>query len=171
MLDLRAVPAARTAQSVGTLLRAVGESLNQRFSVCAVQGELSGFSRAASGHCYFTLKDAEGAPAALRCAMFRRAASLTNFAPADGQQVEVRGRLGVYEPRGELQFVVESMQRAGWEIASHGLKWIDYRDHAPEAERADIDAGRPSAARTPRARRRRTGPGRSPPPTGRLGTA
>ena len=45
--------------------------------------------------------------------MFRRAASLVDFAPADGQLVEVRGRIAVYEPRGELQFVVESMQRAG----------------------------------------------------------
>lgn len=49
----------------------------------------------------------------IRCAMFRRAASLMDFAPADGQLVEVRGRIAVYEPRGELQFVVESMQRAG----------------------------------------------------------
>ena len=49
----------------------------------------------------------------LRCAMFRRAASLLDFNPADGQQVEVRGRLAVYESRGELQLVVESLQRLG----------------------------------------------------------
>ena len=73
----------------------------------AVRGEISGFSRAASGHCYFALKDADGG-AALRCAMFRRAAGLLDFAPRDGELVEVRGRLAVYEPRGELQLVVES---------------------------------------------------------------
>jgi len=78
-----------------------------------VRGELSGFSRAASGHCYFTLKDADGAQAALRCAMFRRAAGLLDFAPRDGQQVELRGRLAVYEPRGELQFVAEAMRVLG----------------------------------------------------------
>jgi exodeoxyribonuclease VII large subunit len=49
----------------------------------------------------------------LRCAMFRRAATLVDFQPADGQQVELRGRLGVYEPRGELQMVVEALQRVG----------------------------------------------------------
>src|SRR5207344_1996313 len=75
--------------------------------------EISGFSRASSGHCYLSLKDAQGGAALIRCAMFRRAASLLDFAPADGQLVEVRGRLAVYEPRGELQFVIESMQRAG----------------------------------------------------------
>jgi exodeoxyribonuclease VII large subunit len=91
----------------------VADTLAARFPVCVVRGELSAFMRAASGHCYFSLKDAEGAAALLRCAMFRRAASLLDFAPADGQLVEIRGRLAVYEPRGELQFVVEGMQRAG----------------------------------------------------------
>ncbi len=75
-----------------------------------VQGEISGFSRAASGHCYFALKDESGQ---LRCAMFRRAAGLLDFAPRDGDQVEVRGRLAVYEPRGDLQLVVESLRRSG----------------------------------------------------------
>jgi exodeoxyribonuclease VII large subunit len=75
-----------------------------------VRGEISGFSRAASGHCYFSIKDATGQ---IRCAMFRRAASLMDFAPRDGELVEVRGRLGVYEARGDLQLIVESMERAG----------------------------------------------------------
>ena len=98
---------------VGALLLATGDILAARFGAVAVRGELSGFSRAASGHCYFALKDADGAPALLRCAMFRRAAVLVDFAPADGQQVELRGRLGIYESRGELQMVVESVQRLG----------------------------------------------------------
>jgi len=95
---------------VGSLLRAIADSLEARFNPVAVRGELSGFSRAASGHCYFSLKDTQGQ---VRCAMFRRAAGLLDFAPRDGQLVEVRGRLGVYEPRGELQLVVEAMRQAG----------------------------------------------------------
>jgi exodeoxyribonuclease VII large subunit len=75
-----------------------------------VSGEISGFTKAASGHCYFTLKDETGQ---MRCAMFRRAASALSFMPRDGERVEVRGRLGVYEPRGELQLVVESLSKAG----------------------------------------------------------
>ncbi len=95
------------------MLLAAGDAIAARMGAVVVRGELSGFARAASGHCYFSLKDAEGAAALLRCAMFRRAASLLDFQPADGQQVELRGRLGVYEPRGELQLVVESLRRVG----------------------------------------------------------
>ena len=95
---------------VGALLRAVADSLQARFNPVAVQGELTGFSRAASGHCYFSLKDEQGQ---VRCAMFRRAAVLLDFSPSDGQLVELRGRLGIYDARGELQLVVESMRQAG----------------------------------------------------------
>ena len=95
---------------VGALCRAVAGALDARFNPVAVRGELSGFTRAASGHCYFSIKDAAGQ---LRCAMFRRAASLLDFMPQDGAVLELRGRLTVYEARGELQLVVESMQRAG----------------------------------------------------------
>ena len=96
--------------AVGALCRAVADALDARFNPVAVRGEISGFSRASSGHCYFALKDPSGQ---LRCAMFRRAAGLLDFSPRDGDQVEVRGRLAVYEPRGDLQLVVESLQRAG----------------------------------------------------------
>jgi exodeoxyribonuclease VII large subunit len=106
------LPGAR-AWSVAALLVAISDTLAARFGACTVQGEVSGFTRAASGHCYFTLKDAEGAAASVRCAMFRRAASLLDFSPRDGQQVELRGRVAVYEPRGEMQFVVESMRTLG----------------------------------------------------------
>ena len=98
---------------VAALLLATGDALAARFGAVAVKGELSGLSRPASGHVYFSLKDSDGAAALLRCAMFRRAASLVDFAPTEGQQVELRGRLGVYDSRGELQLVVESMQRVG----------------------------------------------------------
>src|SRR3954470_11211670 len=85
---------------VGALCRAVAESLEARFNPVAVRGEGSGFSRAASGHCYFSIKDAQGQ---IRCAMFRRAAGLLDFMPRDGELVDVHGRLGVYEARGDLQ--------------------------------------------------------------------
>jgi exodeoxyribonuclease VII large subunit len=104
---------ARLSWGVAALLLATGDALAARFGAVTVRGELSGFSKASSGHCYFNLKDGDGAPALLRCAMFRRAATLLNFAPADGQQVELRGRLTVYDARGELQLVVESLQRLG----------------------------------------------------------
>ena len=95
---------------VGSLIRAIADSLEARFNPVTVEGEISGFSRASSGHCYFSLKDEDGQ---VRCAMFRRAASLLDFTPRDGQRVELRGRLGVYEPRGELQLVAEIMREAG----------------------------------------------------------
>lgn len=113
MAELPDAQPARLPWGVAALLLATGDAIAARFGAVAVRGELSGFSRAGSGHCYFALKDIDGAPALLRCAMFRRAATLLDFAPADGQQVEVRGRLGIYEARGELQMVVESLQRLG----------------------------------------------------------
>jgi len=96
--------------SIGALCRAIADALDARFNPVTVRGEISGFSRATSGHCYFSLKDESGQ---IRCAMFRRAATLLDFSPRDGELVEVRGRLGVYEQRGDLQLIVESMGRAG----------------------------------------------------------
>ncbi|MFG6441019.1 exodeoxyribonuclease VII large subunit [Roseateles sp. LKC17W] len=113
VIEPREAPPNRRVWGVAGLVEAVAQSLSERFSVVVVGGEISGFTRAASGHCYFTLKDADGLAASLRCAMFRRAAAMLDFAPADGALVELRGRVAVYEPRGELQFVVEAMRRAG----------------------------------------------------------
>ena len=95
---------------VGALCHAISDALQARFNPVRVAGEISGFVRAASGHCYFTLKDNEGQ---LRCAMFKRAATGLQFVPRDGQRVEVSARVSVYEPRGELQMVVEAMVPAG----------------------------------------------------------
>lgn len=98
------------AWTVAALCRAVADQLDARFNPVTVRGELSGFTRAASGHCYFSLKDEGGQ---LRCAMFRRAAQQLDFEPRDGVMVEVTGRLGVYEARGDLQLVAEGMRQAG----------------------------------------------------------
>jgi exodeoxyribonuclease VII large subunit len=113
MAEAESSRALRPAWGVAALLVATQDALSARFGSVSVRGELSGFSRPASGHCYFALKDADGAAALVRCAMFRRAAVLLDFAPADGQQVECRGRLSLFEPRGELQLVVESLRRLG----------------------------------------------------------
>lgn len=110
MLEPDKLNAATRVWQVGALCRAIADTLDARFNPVAVGGEISGFTRAASGHCYFSLKDETGQ---IRCAMFRRAAALLDFSPRDGDRVELRGRLGVYEPRGELQLVVESMRPAG----------------------------------------------------------
>ncbi|MFP8777937.1 exodeoxyribonuclease VII large subunit [Hydrogenophaga sp. RWCD_12] len=91
-------------------MQAIADALSVRFNPVAVRGEISGFSRAASGHCYFSLKDEGGQ---LRCAMFRRAADQLQFAPRDGQLVQALGKLDVYGPRGDLQLIVDSLKPAG----------------------------------------------------------
>jgi len=102
--------AAPRVWAVGALVRAVADALQARFNPVSVSGEITGFSRAASGHCYFSLKDEAGQ---IRCAMFRRAAALMDFQPKEGDLVQLIGRISIYEPRGDLQLIVESMQRAG----------------------------------------------------------
>jgi exodeoxyribonuclease VII large subunit len=106
---IRPVLAPRVWQ-IGALCRAIADTLELRFNPVAVRGEVSGFASAASGHCYFSLKDPQGQ---IRCAMFRRAASLLDRLPRDGDSVEVLGRLAVYEARGDLQLIVESLRPAG----------------------------------------------------------
>lgn len=110
MLEPKTAALVPVIWQVGALCRAIAGALNAGFNPVAVRGEVSGFSRATSGHCYFSVKDDSGQ---IRCAMFRRAASLLDFSPRDGELVELRGRLGLYEPRGDLQLIVESMSRTG----------------------------------------------------------
>ena len=96
--------------SVAELLRSVRDTLERRFPLAWVRGELSNLSRAPSGHCYFTLKD--GA-AQVDCVMFRSRAAALDWEPRDGMQVEVRALPTLYEPRGRFQLTVEGMRRAG----------------------------------------------------------
>jgi exodeoxyribonuclease VII large subunit len=100
----------RKVYTVSRLNREVGAALRTRFPLLWVEGEISNLARPRSGHLYFTLKDAE---AQLRCAMFRGRNLLLDFAPRDGMQVLVRGRVGLYETRGEFQLTVEHMEEAG----------------------------------------------------------
>lgn len=96
--------------AVGALVRAIADALSARFNPVTVRGELSGFSRASSGHCYFSLKDESGQ---LRCALFRRSADQLDFQPRDGMRVEALGKLDVYGPRGDLQLIVDRLKPAG----------------------------------------------------------
>ncbi len=96
-----------TPSQLGALARDLMEG---SFPLVWVEGELGGFSKPASGHVYFNLKDARSQ---LRCAMFRPKSRYVRFVPRDGMQVLVRGRLTVYEARGDLQLVVEHMEEAG----------------------------------------------------------
>ena len=110
MNDLVQTAAARAPWPVGVLVRALADALSARFNPVRVVGEVSAFARAASGHCYFTLKDESGQ---LRCAMFRRSAEGLTRMPADGDRVEVEGRIDLYAPRGDLQLIVERMTFGG----------------------------------------------------------
>ncbi len=101
---------AREILSVAQLNRRVAGVLDRQFSSLWVRGEISNFTAAASGHWYFTLKDAQ---AAARGVMFRSKAMLVGFRPREGDQVEVRAKVGLYEPRGDYQLQVDAMRKAG----------------------------------------------------------
>ncbi len=102
--------ALREVYSVTRLTREVRALLDRSLGVVWVEGELSNFSQPASGHWYFSLKDRD---AQLRCAMFRMKNMLAGFTPRSGSQVLVRGRISVYEARGEYQLIVEHLEEAG----------------------------------------------------------
>ena len=84
--------------------------LERGFASLWLEAEISNFSRPSSGHWYFSLKDAA---AQVRCAMFRQRNMLCAFTARDGQKVLVRARIGLYEPRGEYQLIVDHMEDAG----------------------------------------------------------
>ncbi|MBK6314783.1 MAG: exodeoxyribonuclease VII large subunit [Blastocatellia bacterium] len=96
--------------TVSELTADVKRLLERRFGDVWVEGEISNFKRHTSGHWYFTLKDAG---AQVRCASFKNANRSIRFRPEDGLVVTVRGRLSVYEPRGDYQLLVSSMEPVG----------------------------------------------------------
>ena len=96
--------------SVSGLNRLVRDCLEAAFPLTWVGGEISNLTLAASGHVYFSLKDAS---AQVRCVMWRNRAQLLGWRPENGQQVEVRALVSFYEPRGEFQLNVETIRRAG----------------------------------------------------------
>ena len=96
--------------SISELNRLARQSLEREFPLLWVAGEVSNLTRAASGHVYFSLKD-ESAQA--RCVMFRNKAQALPWRLENGQQVEARALVSLYEPRGDFQLNVESLRRAG----------------------------------------------------------
>ncbi|HEY4127453.1 MAG TPA: exodeoxyribonuclease VII large subunit [Gammaproteobacteria bacterium] len=100
----------RRILSVSDLNRAARGLLEGGFPLLWVEGEISNLARPASGHLYFSLKDAQ---AQVRCALFRNRSQLLRFKPADGMKVLVRGRVSLYEPRGDYQFIAEHLEEAG----------------------------------------------------------
>ncbi|KXJ64604.1 exodeoxyribonuclease VII large subunit [Achromobacter mucicolens] len=101
---------AREILTVAQLNQAVGQLLERSIPALWVRGEISNFTQAASGHWYFTLKDSR---AAVRAVMFRSRASAVGFVPRAGDQVEIRARVSLYEPRGDYQLQADAMRRAG----------------------------------------------------------
>lgn len=101
---------AQDTLTVSELNRLARAALEQALPLCWVVGEVSNLTRAASGHCYFTLKDEA---AQVRCVMFRSRAQLLPWKLENGQQVEARVLAGLYEPRGDFQLNVENLRRGG----------------------------------------------------------
>lgn len=108
--DPSPAPPQRDILTVSRLNREARLLLEQGLGTIWLEGEISNLTRAASGHWYFSLKDAN---AQVRCAMFRGANLRVRFAVRDGSQVIARGRVGLYEARGEFQFVAEHLEEAG----------------------------------------------------------
>jgi exodeoxyribonuclease VII large subunit len=104
------IAANRDVYSVSRLNREVRVLLERGFGSLWLEGEVSNFARPSSGHWYFSLKDAA---AQVRCCMFRQRNMLCGFTARDGQKVLVRARIGLYEPRGEYQLIIDHMEDAG----------------------------------------------------------
>ncbi|MFZ0552495.1 MAG: exodeoxyribonuclease VII large subunit, partial [Steroidobacteraceae bacterium] len=100
----------RSVYTVSRLNQEVRVLLERGLGVIWVEGELSNFSQPASGHWYFSLKDRD---AQVRCAMFRVKNALLGFTPKAGQHVIARGRVSLYEPRGEYQLIIDHLEEAG----------------------------------------------------------
>ncbi len=100
----------RNLYTVSRLNREVRLLLEQGLPGVWVEGEISNLARPASGHWYFSLKDRD---AQIRCAMFRQKSGSVKFAPKDGIAVVARGRVSLYEPRGDFQLIVENLEEAG----------------------------------------------------------
>jgi exodeoxyribonuclease VII large subunit len=96
--------------TVSRLNREARELLETSLARLWVEGEISNLARPASGHLYFTLKDAK---AQVSCALFRNRALRLRFTPENGTQVLVRAQVSLYEPRGNYQLIIDQMEEAG----------------------------------------------------------
>jgi len=103
-------PASRHIWRVGDLVSEVRIHIEREYGDLWVEGEISNLRPAPSGHVYFTLKDGD---AQLPLVLFRKQASLLRFKPADGLHVLVRGKISIYEQRGQMQFIAEFLEPVG----------------------------------------------------------
>ena len=113
MAKLSSTPLSSNSESiysVSHLNKLARSLLESNFPAVAVEGEISNLATPASGHWYLTLKDKQSQ---IRCAMFRNRNQLLRFRPSNGMQVIVRGRLSIYEGRGDYQLIAEGMEEAG----------------------------------------------------------
>lgn len=104
------MPDTPQALSVSQLNQRAKQTLERDVGEVWVEGELSNVSRPASGHIYFTLKDDR---AQIRCALFRQRARFVSAPMRDGDQVKLRGRVSLFEPRGDYQLIADAVQAAG----------------------------------------------------------
>ncbi len=110
MTEFNASPSPNKVLTVTELNRLARNILEQSFPLFWVSGEISNFTRAASGHWYFSLKDSG---AQVRCVMFKGRNSYVDFIPREGDKIEARCTVTLYEARGDFQLTVEFVQRAG----------------------------------------------------------
>lgn len=134
----------QTILTVSQLNRAANQLLGDYFFSVRVEGEVSNLSLPSSGHWYFSLKDAN---AQIRCAMFKNQQRRQTVKPENGKHVVVKGQVGLYEPRGDYQLIVESIEAAGdgvlqrafedlkLKLASEGLFAGDHKKTLPTLPR------------------------------------
>ncbi|RRJ83429.1 exodeoxyribonuclease VII large subunit [Aestuariirhabdus litorea] len=127
--------------SVSDLNRNVRRLLEVSFGSVWVEGEISNLARPSSGHWYFTLKDSQ---AQIRCAMFRNRNQAVRFLPQEGMQLAIRGKVSLYEGRGDFQLIADHMEQAGAgalqqafealkrKLASEGLFDPQFKQALPE---------------------------------------
>ncbi|MCL6415355.1 exodeoxyribonuclease VII large subunit [Aestuariirhabdus sp. Z084] len=127
--------------SVSDLNRNVRRLLEVSFGSVWVEGEISNLARPSSGHWYFTLKDSQ---AQIRCAMFRNRNQALRFTPQEGMQLALRGKVSLYEGRGDFQLIVDHMEQAGagalqqafeqlkQQLAAEGLFDEQYKQPLPD---------------------------------------
>ncbi|MGQ9427069.1 exodeoxyribonuclease VII large subunit [Gilvimarinus sp. F26214L] len=109
----------REILTISQLNRKARQLLETHLSLLWVEGEISNFAAPSSGHWYFTLKDKD---AQVRCAMFRSRNNQVSFKPALGKHVVVRGRVSLYEGRGDYQLIVEHMEEAGFGVLQRAFE-------------------------------------------------
>tara|TARA_R110002167_G_scaffold39023_7_gene120868 strand:- start:1137 stop:2522 length:1386 start_codon:yes stop_codon:yes gene_type:complete len=141
--------------TVSQLNERAKQLLEISFASVRVEGELSNLSRPSSGHWYFSLKDSG---AQVRCAMFRSRTAQLTFAPKEGDKVEIRAKVSLYEARGDYQLIVESMKPAGegalllafqqqkQRLAAEGLFNAEYKQPIPKARRIAVITSATGAA-------------------------